>query len=153
MKSMNAQMMDAIFEVFEKMFYIFLEPLAVDGRPGELTASIHFDGAAAGRVKIKLSQGMAARMAHNMLGLEEDHVQDAILQDCTKEALNMICGNILDKIDPDSVFRLSLPEIGTGEAPGCFDTAGGAFMSFLFESDGEWIGVETILKTAEMTEG
>lgn len=152
MTNMNNLMMDAIFEVFEKMFYIFLEPLSADDRRGDLAVLIRFDGDPSGVVTMNLSQGMAVRMAQNMLGLEEEELQGEILQDCAKEALNMICGNFLRKIAPAGVFHLSIPEMGGAEAQGPGEIAGGASMGFLFDADGEWIGIDTIMKTMEITE-
>jgi CheY-specific phosphatase CheX len=146
MKNMNDLMMDAIFEVFEKMFYIFLEPLAVDGRRGELAATIRFDGDPAGWVQMNLSQGMAAQMAKNMLGFEETCPQEVILHDCTKEALNMICGNFLRKLVPDGVFKLSLPEVTEAGPENVHDDYGHTVMEFLFESEGEWVGIDAVLR-------
>jgi hypothetical protein len=48
-------------------------------------------------------------MVKNMLGLDEDEIDEVIMSDCIKESINMICGNFLRKIDPDRVFHLSIP--------------------------------------------
>jgi CheY-specific phosphatase CheX len=99
----------AIFEVFEKMYYIFFEPVKGDGAHYQIAATIHFGGSAEGRIQIFLSRGIAEAMARNMLNLQEDPVDPPIMADCVKESLNMICGNFLRRFDPERVFDLTLP--------------------------------------------
>jgi CheY-specific phosphatase CheX len=105
-------LMNAIFEVFEKMFFVFLEPTETINSPYDHISRIDFDGKGkvAGGLSIMFSQGMAEMMAQNMLGCEKNEITDQVLIDCTKEAANMVCGNFLRKMDQDNVFTLGLPQ-------------------------------------------
>ena len=69
MKKTQEVLMNSIFEVFEKMFFVFLEPLDEDIRY-DMVTSIYFSGPAKGEIKVYLSKRMAGTMVQNMLGLE-----------------------------------------------------------------------------------
>jgi len=101
--------MSAIFEVFEKMFYIFSEPRQSNGEKYHMRSAINFHGPVSGEIQLYLDRAMAETMVKNMLNFDDDELNDAIVADCMKESLNMICGNFLRKLDPDRVFNLSIP--------------------------------------------
>jgi CheY-specific phosphatase CheX len=131
-------LMNSIFEVFEKMFFVFLEPFD-EGIPYDMVTSIQFSGPTRGEIKAYLSNGMASTMVQNMLGLEPKDVMDRTREDCVKEALNMISGNFLNKLDATQVFNLSIPEYERKQ--GKFEKDGLAAMSLLFESDDQYMAV------------
>jgi len=103
------------FEVFEKMFYLFLEPgdrcLAHDCR-----SSVRFDGLVRGVLHLQATRPLAAVMAENLLGAPEAGSAPEQVQDCLKEAANMVCGNFLVNLNPAGRFSLSLPDWG-GQPP------------------------------------
>jgi CheY-specific phosphatase CheX len=99
----------AIFEVFEKMFYVFSEPLQSEGENYQMKSTINFSGPVSGEIHIFLNRPIAEMMVMNMLGLDEGEINESIMADCIKESINMICGNFLRKLDPDRVFHLSIP--------------------------------------------
>ncbi|MBN2514590.1 MAG: chemotaxis protein CheX [Deltaproteobacteria bacterium] len=99
----------SIFEVFEKMFYIFLEPSDVMCDDYNVEADILFDGPVSGSVRILFSLDIANAMIQNMLGLENDEITEQDTEDCLKEAVNMVCGNLFGKFDSTEVFNLSVP--------------------------------------------
>ena len=99
----------ATFEVFERMYFIFFEPLKGHSGNYQLRATIHFSGSANGGIQIFLSKGIAEMMVKNMLNIHQSEIDLAIMGDCVKESLNMICGNFLRKLDPEKVFNLSIP--------------------------------------------
>jgi CheY-specific phosphatase CheX len=99
----------SIFEVFEKMFYIFLEPSDVMYDDYVVEADIVFDGPVNGSVRILFSPDMANAMVQNMLGLKDDEITEQDTEDCLKEAVNMVCGNLFGKLDSTKVFNLSVP--------------------------------------------
>ena len=99
----------AIFEVFEKMFYVFSEPLQSEGENYQMKSTINFSGPVSGELHIFLNKPIAEMMVMNMLGLDEGEINESIMADCIKESINMICGNFLRKLDPDRVFHLSIP--------------------------------------------
>jgi len=116
MKKIQETLKFSIFEVFEKMFYIFLEPLDEESIGYDMEAGIRFDGCLKGEIRILLSKDMAENMIQNMLGLEKDEITSQIIEDCTKEAANMICGNFLGKYDSTKVFNLSIPTFVQGRS-------------------------------------
>ena len=109
MKEIEETMRLSIFEVFEKMFYIFLEPQDDESNDYDMAAAIKFDGFLSGEIRLLLSMDMAKAMIQNMLGLEKDEITTQKMEDCSKEAVNMICGNFLGKFDSTKVFKLTIP--------------------------------------------
>lgn len=109
MKKIKEMTKLSIFEVFEKMFYVFLEPL--DGEYGEydMEVAIRFEGSRSGEIRILLSMDIVKTMLQNMLGLKEDEITTQRMEDCSKEAVNVICGNFLGKLNSAKVFNLSMP--------------------------------------------
>ena len=109
MKKIEEMTRHSIFEVFEKMFYVFLEPL--DGEYGEydMEVAIRFEGSLSGEIRILLSMDIVKTMLQNMLGLKEDEITTQRMEDCSKEAVNVICGNFLGKLNSAKVFNLSMP--------------------------------------------
>ncbi|PKN75521.1 MAG: hypothetical protein CVU52_06040 [Deltaproteobacteria bacterium HGW-Deltaproteobacteria-10] len=107
-KKIQDLLMNAIFEVFEKMFFVFLEPLDEDVKY-DMIASINFTGSIKGDINVFFTHNMASAMVQNMLGVDEDGVTPQLIEDCAKEAVNMIGGNFLQKYDSSKVFDLSIP--------------------------------------------
>lgn len=101
----------ATFEVFEKMYYIFSEPAYTEGGDYYLKSSIQFIGPSNGEVQLLLSRGVSEAMAENMLGLDQNEITRAILADCGKECINMICGAFLRGLDSEKPFHLSSPSV------------------------------------------
>ena len=108
-KKIHDLLMNAIFEVFEKMFFVFLEP-ADEEISYEMISSIEFLGPVKGDIRVYFSYGVAETMVRNMLGIDNSEITDRLIEDCTKEAVNMISGNFLHKYDSSKVFDLSIPE-------------------------------------------
>lgn len=108
-KTIQEMLTRAIFEVFERMYYIFSEPLKGNGGNYQMKSTINFSGSANGSIQLFLSRGIAEAMVKNMLNLPQDEIDLPIMADCVKESLNMICGNFVRKLDPERVFDLSLP--------------------------------------------
>ncbi|MBN2396970.1 MAG: chemotaxis protein CheX, partial [Deltaproteobacteria bacterium] len=129
----------SISEVFEKMFFLFLEP-PDDDEAGtyDMESSIRFDGSMKGEVRVLLSRNMAKAMVQNMLGLEEDKIIPQRVEDCAKEAVNMVCGYFLGRFDSTRVFTLSAPVFR--EPVGDLDLTEDA-CRLDFDSDGRKAGV------------
>lgn len=108
-KKIKEMLTTAIFEVFERMFYVFSEPLQSDAEDYQMKSTINFNGPVSGEIQILLNKAIAETMVKNMLGLEEEEISQPVIADCVKESINMICGNFLRKLDPDRVFHLSIP--------------------------------------------
>lgn len=117
MKKIEETMRLSISEVFEKMFYIFLEPLDDESDEYNMEAAIRFEGSMSGEIRILLSREIAKAMIQNMLNIEEDKITGHSMEDCLKEAVNMICGNFLSKFDSTEVFNLSIPVFSENNLP------------------------------------
>ena len=117
-------MTKAIFEVFEKMFYIFSELTQFGGVNYQMKSTINFSGPVSGEIQILLDRAIAETMVKNMLGLDGDEINESIMADCIKESINMICGNFLCKLDPNRVFHLSIPTIEMNSEDLCYSQKG-----------------------------
>ena len=137
MEKIRETMTPSIFEVFDKMFYIFLEPLDIRYDEYDMEATISFDGTISGDVKVLLSRSIVKAMVQNMLGLKEDEITGQDMEDCSKEAVNMICGSFLSRLDSTKVFNLSSPSF---KEPGDLES-GEDICRMDFDSDNGKIGV------------
>ena len=108
----------ATFEVLEKMFFVFSEPLRDDPLPAfQWRARIAFAGPFAGEMRLSLTTELARTLARNMLNLERDEITPPVIVDCIKESLNMICGDFLRRVDPAQRATLSIPTCEAIAAP------------------------------------
>jgi len=138
MKRIEEMMRLSISEVFEKMFFLFLEPPEDGDIAYDMEATIRFEGSMSGKVRILLARDMAKTMVQNMLGLEGDEAVAQRMEDCSKEAANMVCGDFLGKFDRTRVFNLSAPTF-RGRI-GDIEPVGDA-CRMDFDSDGQKVGV------------
>lgn len=110
-KILRQNLMRAVFEVFEKMYYIFLEPVEKEAVGNDFSAvEIGFSGEIAGNIIARFPQELSMIMAANALGMDDNEMSDQILADCRKECLNMLCGNFLQKHNADKLFHMTLPK-------------------------------------------
>jgi CheY-specific phosphatase CheX len=121
MQKIREMMTASIFEVFEKMFYIFLEPLDIRYDEYDIETAISFDGTISGDVRILLSREIVRAMVQNMLGLEGDEITGQDMEDCSREAANMVCGNFLSRLDSMEAFNLFTPTFKEGQ-PECLES-------------------------------
>jgi CheY-specific phosphatase CheX len=128
--------MTSVFDVFEKMYFTFLEPREDEPSDDKCFAvQIGFTGGLDGEMYAFYSEELAQSMVGNALGLDEEEITDQVLQDCLKECINMVCGNFLQKIEPNRVLQLSIPRfLGKAAVP----KVGGwpSALCLPFESDG-----------------
>lgn len=139
-KKIREVLTKAIFEVLERAFFVFAEPVGVAGTAYQIRANIRFSGPMDGAMQISMSDNLANIMTKNMLNLQDVQATDPVIEDCVKECLNMICGSFVRKVDPDRVFQLTIPDFERiSHRPDdqearpessfrlVFDTQGGAF--------------------------
>lgn len=147
MEKTKELLMMSIFEAFERMFYIFLEPSDPGCNGHDMEASIGFDGTVKGQMKLLLPRAVARKMVQNMLGLEDDKVTVSQMEDCAREAVNVVCGNFLGKVDP-SDFRLTSPTCSKpvkGEAS-VQEGEGKNVFVLGFAAEGGRIGVAVVIR-------
>lgn len=103
-------LIDAVHEVFEKMYFIFLETKEKEeeGVPGEKVC-ISFSGPAVGTISGSFPADLTDEMIGNALNLRKEEITDEIRRDCLRECMNMVGGAFLQKLSPDKGFHISLP--------------------------------------------
>lgn len=97
------------FDVFEKMFFIFLEISATGKQQYDLATSIRFSGPFDGEIRLGFSDSLVLAMVENMLGVDQHDITRAMREDCAKEAVNMIGGQFLRTLDSTKVFHMAVP--------------------------------------------
>lgn len=126
---MNRTMMTlaaSISEVFETMFFVYLEMTEQEHKGPFLKSSISFSGSESGVLDLYFSDSLLTSMAQNMLSRDADEIGTNDREDCAREAANMVCGNFLATVDPTNRYDLTIPgcteveamEVNDGQARG-----------------------------------
>jgi CheY-specific phosphatase CheX len=146
-KILRQNLMKAVFEVFEKMYYIYLEPVEAEAAGKDFSAvEIGFSGDIAGNIIARFPHELSMMMAGNALGMDDQEMSEQILADCRKECLNMLCGNFLQKHDADKLFNMTLPKAVIGKGGSEIDGQGQIYKVGLnFESGHIPLRVEMII--------
>ena len=108
-KTIRKTLTTSTFDVFEKMFFIFLEVSNAGVRQYDLVTSVHFSGPLDGEIQLGLSDSLAQAMVENMLSVNRSDVTQAMKEDCAKEAVNMIAGQFVRSLDSTKIIHLALP--------------------------------------------
>jgi chemotaxis protein CheY-P-specific phosphatase CheC len=87
------------FDVFEKMFFVFLEMSASEESRNDLVTSIRFSGPFDGEIRLGFSDSLVQAMVENMLSVDQHDITRAMREDCAKEAVNMVGGQFLRTLD------------------------------------------------------
>jgi len=146
-RNVKEMAMMSIFEVFEKMYYIFLEPRdSACVEEGRWAVEIRFSGALRGEMHAYYAEPLAETMIGNALNIDKEEITVQIREDCLKECINMICGSFLQRYEPDKSLQLSIPLFmgkasvpRVGEIPDAIQLA--------FEADG--VPLDAIIKIAK----
>ncbi len=103
-------------EVFETMFFTFLEPLEEAPEKEELAcgkfieASIGYSGGYNGSFRFYFPWALGKNITVNFLGVDEEDVQDGQIMDTAAETANMAIGSLLGKLDPGGTASLAIPQ-------------------------------------------
>jgi CheY-specific phosphatase CheX len=124
------------FDVFEKMFFIFLE-MSATGKPQyDLVTSIRFSGPFDGEIRLGYSDSLVLAMLENMLSVDQSDVTREMREDCAKEAVNMIGGQFLRTLDSTKIFHMDVPVCLPGTSDVQQDSSGQDLVQRLnFESE------------------
>ncbi len=104
-------------ETFEGLAFMFGFPeddKSAVSNEDMIFARVDFEGPFSGRLVVAVSRQPVQELAANMLGLEDEEtdVSPEDQADAFKEAINVICGNLLPAIGgKDAVFDIHSPEI------------------------------------------
>jgi len=115
-------LMEVAGETLEQLAFIFSFPDDMDSdaiwAENVTGCRVTFSGQNQGGLLMLISSDALPELAANMLGLEEDEAPPLDQQhDAVREALNVICGNILPRIGGvEAVFDIQKPEILATEA-------------------------------------
>ncbi len=118
---MNDNIKQTIFEtfseVFETMFFTFLDPLpdlpSVDevSEAGKyVEAKIGYTGAEVGNFRLYMPYPLAQNITLNFLGIDEQGLGENQVKDTAAETANMAVGSLLGKIDPGGKTALAIPQ-------------------------------------------
>ena len=117
---MNEDLRRVIFatfsEVFETMFFTFLEPL--EEAPGKeevasgrfIEATISYSGGNNGSFRFYFPWELGKNITVNFLGVDEEDVQGGQIKDTAAETANMAIGSLLGKLDPGGKASLAIPQ-------------------------------------------
>lgn len=113
----SEDLMEVAGETLEQLAFVFSFPDDADPdaiwETAVTGARLTFCGPLQGELLMAISSTALPELTANMLGLEEGEVPPVDQQmDALKEALNVICGNLLPRIGgADAVFDIQAPEI------------------------------------------
>jgi len=121
---MKKALRDSISEVLETMFFqpVQITTAGVDlrqwfaGKPSLQGATLNFRGPIGGSLFFLIPESAANEITANFLGINEEKIDEAQSGDTVKEALNMICGNMLSVVDTEGCFALDIPQLIVKEA-------------------------------------
>lgn len=140
----------AIFETFEKMFFVFLElssrPETAERPAYAAAAGISFKGLLNGSMTILFSRDILNAMVCNLLGLREEEITGQHLEDCAKESINIAGGSFLAYLESERAIDLSIP-VYYPEMKNV-ETAGKDTVVLCFESDNGSVEVRMAVQNA-----
>lgn len=108
--ALRRQLAAATIDALETAAFLFAMPAEepADAEPAAfVTASVAFAGPRRGGLRIRAPRSLLAALAGNMLGA--DAPDEPMQLDAFGELANIICGNVLPRIDDSGPFRLAPP--------------------------------------------
>ncbi len=115
MKQIFQTMRQVIFEIFGDMFFMFPEEYdeEVEFPPNWIKYKINVANEKDFFLNFYFTPGQAKLMAENFLGEEAENISNIIIDETLKEAVNVLGGNLLNRIEED--LHLGIPEKCTTE--------------------------------------
>ena len=108
----------AVEEVLETMFFTTVlasaegvVPPDGDGGPPPVIAELRFEGNPPGGFRVGVPMKLARVAGAVFLGREEEELSDAQAGEVVCELANMICGSVLSRLESDTAFQLTHPEL------------------------------------------
>lgn len=111
---------DATAEVLETMFFTTVLGDAspeVASAP-RVAARLSFRGKPSGWFGVCVPLESGRKIAASFLGLEEESLTELQIGEVVRELANMLCGSVLSRLEKETRFELSPPELDPPEA-GC----------------------------------
>ena len=107
-------LLKAIDEVLDKMVFLFFEEneSAFGGaKDFFFITQVEMSGVITGTMNIFLSEGTAALVARNLLGIrDEDELFEGTIDDALEEFTNLIGGRMMTILHPPGPFNMEVPQ-------------------------------------------
>lgn len=103
-------------EILETMFFVSPEDAAepTSALNDLLIAELKFEGALSGWFRIQVQESCARAMAGNFCGvMDPGELSAEGVAGVLCELANMVCGATLSRLDPDAIFKLGSPQLGS----------------------------------------
>jgi CheY-specific phosphatase CheX len=105
---------------------------------------VGFSGPASGQLELYMPENLGAKVAGNMLGIEADKIDHAVVVDAVGELLNIACGHFLtDYYGENPVFNLTMPAT--------FDRAGFRLREKIADVNWVWLEGEACAMRVEIS--
>jgi hypothetical protein len=112
MKQLSTILRQVIFEIFGDMFFMFPEQYDPDETvtfpPDWIKFRINISQGVSYFLNCYFTPQQARQMAENFLGEDAGGISDEIVDETLKEAVNVIGGNLLNRLGTD--YELGIPE-------------------------------------------
>jgi CheY-specific phosphatase CheX len=114
---------DAATEVLETMFFTAISSdveaaLSPDG--SWISAGLTFHGKPSGKFGVSVPVITGRKIAASFLGRDEAETTDAQAGQVVCELTNMLCGSVLSRIEKDTLFDLTSPQLRGEPCPPSF---------------------------------
>ena len=104
-----------VINTLEQLAYVFFSRADADTDLSSaecMAASVSFTGPFSGRLTMDMTPSAVRELTANMLGEEESHITTEQQHDALKEAINILCGNLLPEIGgTQNIFNIEAPQI------------------------------------------
>jgi len=99
-------------------------PPDADGSSPAITAALQFHGSQSGGFRVGLPMKLAHVVGAGFLGRDETELSDSQAGEVVCELANMICGSVLSRLESESTFQITHPDLTPSEPSAGFDGAG-----------------------------
>lgn len=98
-------------EVLETMFFIGVMGETTDLPTNPITTRLDFRGTPSGSFGLALPHDSSRQIAAGFLAEEEQDISQSQIDEVICELTNMLCGSLLSRIESETSFELSHPEL------------------------------------------
>ncbi len=111
----------AVEEVLETMCFICVlssseEAMQEAANCDSFVAVLHFEGNVSGEFRLKVPVKLAQVVGSGFLGKEEAEISHSQAGEVVCELANMFCGSALSRLEGNTIFHLSHPEIASPQS-------------------------------------
>jgi CheY-specific phosphatase CheX len=111
--NLDQLMSSSASEVLETMFFTGVLGDAVDPPMDPITTRLDFRGTPSGSFGLALSRESSRQIAAGFLAEDEEAVSQEQVNEVICELTNMLCGSLLSRIETETSFDLTHPELAS----------------------------------------